>query len=243
MAIALIGDPKVVFLDEPTTGMDPVTRRAVWDMIEKSKRNRVILLTTHSMEEADTLGKKVGAWTIYLCDCFSKQQWTSDCFESGFDGLSIEVQALTTVYAMAISRVLSVRSLFALCSLSRRPHLHHEPRVHPSLGQFDSVEAEIWDRVPVDDFLRQKHAAAVARRRRETFDRVGKQRDRGQQQPDGGARHFGIRHSTQFPNCHAGVVYGVETGTIHRRRHCWVDQRRFHQFSNVGRRVFKLVPQ
>ena len=65
MAIALIGDPKVVFLDEPTTGMDPVTRRAVWDMIEKSKRNRVILLTTHSMEEADTLGKKVGAWTAF----------------------------------------------------------------------------------------------------------------------------------------------------------------------------------
>ena len=113
MAIALIGDPKVVFLDEPTTGMDPVTRRAVWDMIEKSKRNRVILLTTHSMEEADTLGKKVGAWTIYLCDCFSKQQWISDCFESGLDGLSIEVQALTTVYSMAISRVLSVRSLLS----------------------------------------------------------------------------------------------------------------------------------
>ena len=59
MAIALIGNPKVVFLDEPTTGMDPVTRRSVWDMIEKSKKNRIMLLTTHSMEEADTLGDRI----------------------------------------------------------------------------------------------------------------------------------------------------------------------------------------
>jgi ABC-type multidrug transport system ATPase subunit len=59
MAIALIGDPQIVFLDEPTTGMDPVTRRSVWDMIEAAKRDRVILLTTHSMEEADVLGDRV----------------------------------------------------------------------------------------------------------------------------------------------------------------------------------------
>ena len=55
LAIALIGDPKVVILDEPTTGMDPVTRRSVWNMILKAKQGRIILLTTHSMEEADVL--------------------------------------------------------------------------------------------------------------------------------------------------------------------------------------------
>ena len=56
LAIALIGDPKVVILDEPTTGMDPVTRRSVWNMILKAKQGRIILLTTHSMEEADVIG-------------------------------------------------------------------------------------------------------------------------------------------------------------------------------------------
>lgn len=50
LAIALLGDPRLVFLDEPTTGMDPVTRRDVWDMIQRAKRKRVIVLTTHSME-------------------------------------------------------------------------------------------------------------------------------------------------------------------------------------------------
>jgi ABC-type multidrug transport system ATPase subunit len=38
IAIALIGDPKIVYLDEPTTGMDPVTRRDVWDMIQQAKK-------------------------------------------------------------------------------------------------------------------------------------------------------------------------------------------------------------
>ena len=60
IAIALLGDPQIVYLDEPTTGMDPVTRRDVWDMIIRAKQGRVIVLTTHSMEEADVLGDKVG---------------------------------------------------------------------------------------------------------------------------------------------------------------------------------------
>ena len=59
IAIALLGDPKIVYLDEPTTGMDPVTRRDVWDMIIRAKKGRVIVLTTHSMEEADVLGDRV----------------------------------------------------------------------------------------------------------------------------------------------------------------------------------------
>eukprot|EP00741_Cyanophora_paradoxa_P000093 tig00000057_g89.t1 len=60
VAIALIGNPGIVFLDEPTTGMDPVSRRQVWNLIEKVKRDRVIVLTTHSMEEADILGDRIG---------------------------------------------------------------------------------------------------------------------------------------------------------------------------------------
>merc|ERR1711871_1881771 len=59
IAISLIGNPKVVYLDEPTTGMDPVTRREVWNMIQRAKKDRVIILTTHSMEEADVLGDNI----------------------------------------------------------------------------------------------------------------------------------------------------------------------------------------
>ncbi|CAL5362168.1 unnamed protein product [Camellia sinensis] len=60
VAIALIGDPKLVILDEPTTGMDPITRRHVWDIIENAKKGRAIILTTRSMEEADILSDRIG---------------------------------------------------------------------------------------------------------------------------------------------------------------------------------------
>nr|KAJ3419409.1 ATP-binding cassette sub- A member 1 [Polyrhizophydium stewartii] len=59
LVISTIGDPKIIFMDEPTTGMDPVNRRHVWSFIEKFKRGRVIILTTHSMEEADVLGDRI----------------------------------------------------------------------------------------------------------------------------------------------------------------------------------------
>ena len=58
-AISLTASPKIVFLDEPTTGMDPVSRRQVWDLIERVKKDKVIVLTTHSMEEADVLGDRI----------------------------------------------------------------------------------------------------------------------------------------------------------------------------------------
>ena len=59
VALALLGDPKLIVLDEPTTGMDVVARQSVWKMIESKKKGRCIILTTHSMEEADALGDRV----------------------------------------------------------------------------------------------------------------------------------------------------------------------------------------
>ena len=49
VAIALIGGSEVVILDEPTSGMDPYARRATWDLLNKYKENRTMLLTTHFM--------------------------------------------------------------------------------------------------------------------------------------------------------------------------------------------------
>merc|ERR1711871_1782714 len=59
VTLSLTGEPKIAYMDEPTTGMDPVSRRHVWDLIEQCKKGRTILLTTHSMEEADVLGNTI----------------------------------------------------------------------------------------------------------------------------------------------------------------------------------------
>ena len=60
LACALVGDPDFLFLDEPTTGLDPQARRQLWELIEEFKRSgRTILLTTHYMDEAERLCDRV----------------------------------------------------------------------------------------------------------------------------------------------------------------------------------------
>jgi ABC-2 type transport system ATP-binding protein len=60
LACALVGDPDLLFLDEPTTGLDPQARRQLWELIERFKSaGRTILLTTHYMEEAERLCERV----------------------------------------------------------------------------------------------------------------------------------------------------------------------------------------
>ena len=60
IAMALISDPQVLFLDEPTLGLDPQARRAIWEHIAELKGKKTILLTTHYMEEADFLSERIG---------------------------------------------------------------------------------------------------------------------------------------------------------------------------------------
>ncbi len=57
--MALVHDPEVVFLDEPTLGLDPQARRAIWDYIVRFKGNKTILLTTHYLDEADFLSDRI----------------------------------------------------------------------------------------------------------------------------------------------------------------------------------------
>jgi ABC-2 type transport system ATP-binding protein len=60
LAVALVGDPEILFLDEPTTGLDPQARRQVWDVIADVKaRGGTVLLTTHYMEEAERLCDRI----------------------------------------------------------------------------------------------------------------------------------------------------------------------------------------
>jgi ATP-binding cassette, subfamily A (ABC1), member 3 len=59
VGVALCADSKVVICDEPTSGVDPAARRAIWNLLLKEKKGRTILLSTHSMDEADVLGDRI----------------------------------------------------------------------------------------------------------------------------------------------------------------------------------------
>ena len=61
LAMALVGGSKIVFLDEPSSGLDPNSRRLIWDILEKVREEkRTIILTTHHLEEAEHLAQRIG---------------------------------------------------------------------------------------------------------------------------------------------------------------------------------------
>ncbi|MEM0156214.1 MAG: ABC transporter ATP-binding protein [Thermoplasmataceae archaeon] len=61
ICLSLVNDPQIVFLDEPTTGLDPQARRKIWDLIKKLRsEQRTVILTTHYLEEAEMLADRVG---------------------------------------------------------------------------------------------------------------------------------------------------------------------------------------
>lgn len=60
IAISLINNPQILFLDEPTLGLDVIARKELWNIIEKLKGNITIILTTHYMEEAEKLSDRIG---------------------------------------------------------------------------------------------------------------------------------------------------------------------------------------
>nr|XP_043637169.1 ABC transporter A family member 7-like isoform X2 [Erigeron canadensis] len=69
VAISLIGDPKVVYMDEPSTGLDPASRNNLWNVVKRAKQNRAIILTTHSMEEAEHLCDRLGIFVDGSLQC------------------------------------------------------------------------------------------------------------------------------------------------------------------------------
>lgn len=125
VAVALIGDPKVVYLDEPTTGMDPVSRRHVWDIIERAKRGRAIVLTTHSMEEADILGDRIAIMARGRLRCIGTSIHLKTRFGAGFiitvgveSGLgaslpsTMDLQAEQAIKSAAAEKAAAIKAFF-----------------------------------------------------------------------------------------------------------------------------------
>lgn len=89
IAMALIGEPEILYLDEPTLGLDVLARRELWDMIRELKGKITIILTTHYMEEAEALSDRIGIMkagsllAVGTVEELKKKSGTLD-FESAF---------------------------------------------------------------------------------------------------------------------------------------------------------------
>jgi ATP-binding cassette subfamily A (ABC1) protein 3 len=87
----LVTDSRLVLLDEPTSGMDLTARRRLWDMLKEYKKDRIIILTTHNMDEADILGDRVGIMSKGRIVCDGSGLFLKNRYGCGFT-LSIKKQ-------------------------------------------------------------------------------------------------------------------------------------------------------
>lgn len=85
VGIALIGDSKVIMLDEPTSGMDTTTRRRFWEMVKQYKQDRIIILTTHYMDEADILGDRICIMAEGTVQCCGSSLFLKNRFGVGYN--------------------------------------------------------------------------------------------------------------------------------------------------------------
>ena len=102
VAIALIGDAKIIMLDEPTSGMDTQTRRRFWEMVKQYKEGRIIILTTHYMDEADILGDRICIMAEGNVQCCGSSLFLKNRFGAGYNlvlaklpGTHVDCKAVT----------------------------------------------------------------------------------------------------------------------------------------------------
>ncbi|XP_075038451.1 retinal-specific phospholipid-transporting ATPase ABCA4 isoform X2 [Mixophyes fleayi] len=84
LAMAFVGESKVVILDEPTSGVDPYSRRSIWDLLLKYRSGRTIILSTHHMDEADLLGDRIAIISQGKLYCSGTPLFLKNCFGTGF---------------------------------------------------------------------------------------------------------------------------------------------------------------
>ena len=84
VSISLCGNSRLVLLDEPTAGMDISARRALWNMLKNYKNNRIIILTTHYMDEADVLGDRIGIMAKGKVLCLGSSLFLKNRYGAGY---------------------------------------------------------------------------------------------------------------------------------------------------------------
>ncbi|XP_046959913.1 phospholipid-transporting ATPase ABCA3-like [Vanessa cardui] len=102
VGIALSGGARVVLLDEPTSGMDPASRRALWDLLQKEKKGRSLILTTHFMDEADFLGDRVAIMSSGSLQCVGSPYFLKQHYGVGYTLVIIKKEQFQIEHCTAL---------------------------------------------------------------------------------------------------------------------------------------------
>jgi ATP-binding cassette subfamily A (ABC1) protein 3 len=138
VAMAMIGDPPLLLLDEPTSGVDPVSRRQFWRVLETVKnKGQSIILTSHSMEECEALCSRLGIMVNGQLQCFGGVQHLKGKFAQGYS-LSVKLKPMVPVESESLNRLsAAISEKFAPCTLKDK---------HQSILQYQLHNASLpWD--------------------------------------------------------------------------------------------------
>jgi ATP-binding cassette subfamily A (ABC1) protein 3 len=188
LAIAYLGNSKFVVLDEPTAGLDPVSRRFVWDIIQSNKQDKVTLLTTHFMDEADILGDRIGIVANGIMKCCGSSPFLKTRYGIGYHldiALPSDLKMLTSIkhenliqkivpgskqdtsFGSEISFLLPLKSTHRFPELLRELEARKAELGHESVGLSLTTLEEVFLRVAEDsdefqgDGARQGHDGGV----------------------------------------------------------------------------------
>uniref|UniRef100_A0A663DNG3 P-type phospholipid transporter n=1 Tax=Aquila chrysaetos chrysaetos TaxID=223781 RepID=A0A663DNG3_AQUCH len=158
VAIAFVGEAKVVVLDEPTSGVDPYSRRSIWDLLLKYRSGRTIILSTHHMDEADILGDRVAIISQGKLFCSGSPVFLKNCFGSGF---------YLTLFFPCTCDLKNTYTYSYLNELAEVIH-HHIPEAK----LIESIGQELIYLLPNKHF-KQRSYASLFRELEETLDDLG----------------------------------------------------------------------
>lgn len=156
-ALAMLGDPNLIFLDEPTTGIDPGARRQVWNVVNKAKNSgRSVLLTSHSMEECEALCSRVAIMVAGQFKCLGSTQHLKNKFSKGSLILTVKTghESLECEDKMVIIKH-EIKQLFPNSELKEQ-YLdiltYHLPSIDLKWSEIFGLMEQMKNMMDVDDY-------------------------------------------------------------------------------------------
>eukprot|EP01119_Soliformovum_irregulare_P017046 TRINITY_DN5019_c0_g1_i1.p1 TRINITY_DN5019_c0_g1~~TRINITY_DN5019_c0_g1_i1.p1 ORF type:complete len:1613 (+),score=493.75 TRINITY_DN5019_c0_g1_i1:36-4841(+) len=147
VGLALISNPKIVYLDEPSAGIDPASKHFLWDVIRHDMRHRATVLTTHSMEEAQALCPRITIMVNGNLQCIGSAQHLKSRFGSGYD---LEVKANGDE---DIRRAIEEAFPSSQLEESLNGHLrYHIPKVGMPISRVFAILVDLMEEHSIEDY-------------------------------------------------------------------------------------------
>ncbi|XP_041350182.1 phospholipid-transporting ATPase ABCA3-like [Gigantopelta aegis] len=141
VGIALIGGSEIVILDEPTSGMDPAARRQTWDILQRNKHGRTLVLTTHFMDEADLLGDRISIMAEGVVKCCGSSMFLKKLYGTGYHLVIVKGSACVVSQVTAVIQDIVPSAELESEINSELSYLLPDDQSHLFPNLFDQIDA------------------------------------------------------------------------------------------------------